>query len=249
MLRDWSALVRSSFQGVTTRAVIRLYALVYLPTTFLVSLFVALTWLGLSMSNGTFRDEDLVIVITYFAALLVLECILLAHVALRGRMMAGLNNQGRGSESSTPTTESQGQLELHPRPDGPVPLPDGGMAERRSGPIPHIKESSTCTGSPDPPRLLPLQKVPALCQPYHPSRRPEINRPTTAAAYTPKPYSPVAETATNLRLPWDLTMSETCVSATCQSPGSAPRPAAFSQAEAHVNSSAERPVSALTVPR
>ena len=48
----------------------------------MVSLFVALAWLGLAMDNRIFRDRNLVIVITDFAALLVLEFILLMHVAV-----------------------------------------------------------------------------------------------------------------------------------------------------------------------
>jgi hypothetical protein len=88
MPRGCWASFKSSYQHATTDSILRRWALVYLPTICVVSVFVALTWLGPATNNLTFRDKDLVAVITYFAALLVLECILLVHVAIRRQRAA-----------------------------------------------------------------------------------------------------------------------------------------------------------------
>jgi hypothetical protein len=88
MPRSCWASFKSSYQHATIDSILRRWALVYLPTICVVSVFVALTWLGLAMNNLTFGDKDLVAVITYFAAQLVLECILLVHIAIRRQRAA-----------------------------------------------------------------------------------------------------------------------------------------------------------------
>jgi len=82
----WSC--KSSNHNPTADLILHCWAFIYLPTICVVSLFVVLSWLGLAMNNGTFYDRDLAIVITSFAALVVLECILLTHVAVRRQRTA-----------------------------------------------------------------------------------------------------------------------------------------------------------------
>jgi hypothetical protein len=71
-----------SYRNPVADSIIRSWDRIYLPAICVVSLFVALAWLGLA------SDRNLVIVITDFAVLLVLEFILLMHVAVRRQKTA-----------------------------------------------------------------------------------------------------------------------------------------------------------------
>ena len=63
----------------------RRWVLVYLPTIFVLSVFVAIIWLGLGMTNGTFGKKDLEVLGPWFFALFVLETLLFAHVVFLRR--------------------------------------------------------------------------------------------------------------------------------------------------------------------
>src|SRR3954447_11143957 len=239
MPRNCWASFKSSYQHVTVDSILRRWALVYIPTICVVSVFVALTWLGLSMNNLTFRDKDLVIVITYFAALLVLECILLAHVVIcrqktttpsqnppcmESALPSLSNNSNDDVESprqSSHTVESLGHVQIWPTVQVHQPSPTKVIKESPQEPESHnqnIKPFATFSHGPNLPQP---QRVLAFCQPYHPSTMPEITGPPTAAGYIPQPLNPpVRETTTHLRSSWDLTMATNHQSLAAQPPAS-----------------------------
>jgi hypothetical protein len=241
MLRDCWASVRSSSQNATAGSILRRCALVYLPTICVVSVFVALTWLGLSMNNGTFRDKDLVVVITYFAALLVLECILLAQVAICRQRTSRPSPKPSCVEGPAQTTSSSINANVgHPQPENSSVVnlahvqtqalrPSVGdvMAERPDEPRSNIETAKPPTTSSQNPSLQ-SHKFPALCQPYHPSTTPETNRPPTAVAYMPQQppnLLPVSPPTPDVRSSWDLSMASDHQSLAVQPLTSAPPPA------------------------
>jgi hypothetical protein len=250
MLRDCWSSVRSSYQNATAALILRRLALVYLPTICVISVFVALTWLGLSMNNQTFRNKNLVVVITYFAALLVLECILLAHVVIRRQRTARLSQKPSYVDSSTqtvstttndnggsplPTVENLDHVSNRPRPQVPQASAAEVMAGRPQEPEPPSENVRPPMMSLHRPSLPPSQRVPALCQPYHPSPIPEITRPTTAAAYISQPSLPAPQIPSALRSSWDLTMaSDNHPRISAQPPTSEPLPTPLLQAQDHI---------------
>jgi hypothetical protein len=258
MPRDCWASLKSSCQHVTADFTLSRWALVYLPTICVVSVFVALTWLGLSMNNLTFRDKDLLVVITYFAALLVLECILLVHVAIRHQRTAMTLQNPPCIESVLPTFSNNSKDDVE------SPRPASHTVENLGQPTPQVHQPSPAKvikGSPQEPEshnhnikpfatsshepsLSQFQRVPALCQPYHPSTMPEITRPPTAAAHMPQsPSLPIPEAATDLRSSWDLTMATNHQSLAAQPPTSSTPPAELLQAETHIQPLTELPSS------
>ena len=88
-------LVKSACTKASSYAALRRCCLTYIPTVFVVSIFVALTWLGLAMEKGTFENHDLVVVIAYFAALCVVECVLLGNLALKQKRSDGGDVEGQ----------------------------------------------------------------------------------------------------------------------------------------------------------
>jgi hypothetical protein len=269
MLRDCWPSVRSSSQNATGGSILRRCALVYLPTICVVSVFVALTWLGLSMNNGTFRDKDLVVVITYFAALLVLECVFLTHVAIRRQRTVRPSPKPPCVEDSAQTAPSftNGNVGHHAQPANPsavnlahvqsqlgpeIPRPSvvGNMMAER----PHEATTSDLeitkppTSSSPNPSLPQSHKFPtALCQPYHPSTTPEVNRPPTAVAYIPPhpPGLPVPpQPMPDIRSSWDLTMANDHQSLAVQPLTTAPPVATLFQPEARPKPPFEPPSAA-----
>lgn len=218
MPRDCWASLKSSCQHATADSTLSRWALVYLPMICVVSVFVALTWLGLSMNNLTFRDKDLLVVITYFAALLVLECILLAHVAMRHQRTATTSQNPPCIESTLPTlsnnskndvenpgpashtVENLGHVQIRPTPQVDQPSPAKVIEGSPQEPESHNHNIKPFAASSHEPSLSQFQKVPALCQPYHPNTMPEITRPPPAAAHIPQsPSLPILEAATDFR--------------------------------------------------
>jgi hypothetical protein len=269
MLKDCWPSLRSSWQNATFDSILRRWALVYLPTVCVVSVFVALTWLGLSMNNSTFRDKDLVVVITYFAALLVLECILLSHVAIRRQrttrlspkllcveastetMSSGANANVARPKPATSTAENLDQAQYQPRPQVLHALPTQVTAERLREPVPHSEQPTPSASSSHPIGPLPSQRVPALCEPVNSSPTHETNRPLTAATYIPEPSLPVLPPTPDHPSSWNPSMANNHQSRLAVSPPSSPPPPrpALLQAEAPMKpSSAAPPAPAPTVP-
>jgi hypothetical protein len=249
---------KSSYQHATADSILRRWTLVYLPTICVVSVFVALTWLGLAMNNLTYRDKDLVVVITYFGALLVLECILLAHVAIRRQRTATpsqnppcvelalptlSNNAKDNVEDPRPaghTVENLGHVQTRPLTQVHQPSPTEVTKESLHEPESHNQNIKPLATSSHGPSLPQFPRVPALCQPYHPNTMTEITRTPTTAAYIPQPRSlPVPETATDLRSSWDLTMATNHQSLAAQSLASCTRPAELFQVEPHIQTLTE----------
>lgn len=268
MPRDCWAPLKSSYQHATADSTLSRWALVYLPTICVVSVFVALTWLGLSMNNLTFRDKDLLVVITYFAALLVLECILLVHVAIRHQRAATTSQNPPCIESALPTfpdnskddiespgpasrtVENLGHVQTQPTPQVHQPSPAKVIKESPQEPESHNHNIKPFATSSHRPSLSQFQKVPALCQPYHPSTMPEITRPPTAAAYIPQsPNLPIPEATTDLRSSWDLTMATNHQSLAAQPPTSSTPPAELFQAETHIQPLTQPPSSGKSTVR
>jgi hypothetical protein len=253
MPRDCWASLKSSCQHATADSTLSCWALVYLPIICVVSVFVALTWLGLSMNNLTFRDRDLLVVITYFAALLVLECILLVHVAIRHQRAATTSQNPPCIESALPTfsnnskdnvespgpashtVENLGHVQTRPTSQVHQPSPARVIKERPQESESHNQNIKPFATSSHGPSLSQFQRVPALCQPYHPNTISEITRPPTAAAYIPQsPSLPIPEAATDLRSSWDLTMAANYQSLAAQPPASSTPPTDLFQAEIHI---------------
>ena len=140
MPRGCWASFKSSYQRATADSILRRWPLVYLPTICVVSVFVALTWLGLAMNNLTFRDKDLLVVITYFAALPVLECIFLAQVALRRQRAATPSQNPPCIELALPTLSNKATDDTEgPRlADHAVENPDHAQTQ----PIPQVYQPS-----------------------------------------------------------------------------------------------------------
>src|SRR2546421_4171406 len=268
MPRDCWAFLKSSCKHATADSTLSRWALVYLPTICVVSVFVALTWLGLSMNNLTFRDKDLLVVITYFAALLVLECILLVHVAIRHQRAAMTsqnppciksalptfsNNSRDDVESPGPashTVDTLGHVQIRPTPQVHQPSPAKVIKGSPQEPESHHHNIKPFATSSHGPSLSQFQRVPALCQPYHPSTMPEITKPRTAAAHIPQsPSLPIPEAATDLRSSWDLTIATNHQSLVAQPPTSSTPPAELFQAETHIEPLTEPPSSGKSAVR
>jgi hypothetical protein len=228
MSRNCWWLCKSSNHNPAADLLIHCWALIYLPTICVVSLFVVIPWLALAMNNGTFYNRDLAIVITSFAALVVLECILLVHVAVHRQRTARKSrkscccvddacmqttstltkNNVAIPQSATFLPEHVGEVQSQFRAQFPQSSTVKAIAESTQGPDLHTQVSSSSTRLWHPPRLLPSQKVPALCQPYHPSTTTsEITRPPTAAAYIPQPTLATPPSTMDLRSSWDLAMA------------------------------------------
>ena len=249
MPRDCWVSFKSSYQHATADSILRRWALVYIPMIFVVSVFVSLTWLGLSMNNLTFRDEDLIVVITYFAALLVLERILLAHVAIRRQRTATPSQNPPCIELALPTLPNNSKDDVEgPRPAGhtvenlahaqtrPIPqvhqpLP-AKVKESLEGAESHNQTIRPLATSPHGSSLPQFQRVPALCQPYHTNAMTDITR-------TQPRSLPVPETATGLRSSWDLTMATNHQSLAAQPQTSSTPPAELFQVETHLQTLTE----------
>ena len=253
MLKGCWPSVRPSYQNASADSILRRWALVYSPTICVVSIFVALTWLGLSINNQTFRGKDLVVVITYFAALLIFECILLVHIAIRHQRATKLSQEPSCAESppqavaavttnygGSPTLamaaiENMEYVQNLPRPSVPRASLAKVVAEHPQKPGSRSDNAMPPTISARRPSPHQPQNFPALCEPYHPNARPEITRPPTAAAYMPQPPSlPVPQSTADLRSSWDLAMASNRQSTAAQAPASTPPPTELDKAEAHV---------------
>lgn len=268
MLRDCWASLKSSCQHATADSTLSRWALVYLPMICVVSVFVALTWLGLSMNNLTFRDKDLLAVITYFAALLVLECILLVHVAIHHQRTATTsqnlpciesalptlsNNSKDDVESPGPashTVENLGHVQIWPTPQVHQPSPAKVIKGSPQEPESHNHNIKPFATSSHGPSLSQFQRVPVLRQPHHPSTMPEITRPPTAAAHIPQSLSlSIPEAVIDLRSSWDLTMATNHQSLVSQPPTSSTPPAELFQGETHIQPLVEPPSSGKSAVR
>lgn len=254
----WSC--KSSNHNPTADLILHCWALIYLPMICVVSLFMVLSWLGLAMNNGTFYDRDLAIVITPFAALVVLECILLVHVAVRCQKTARklrkscccvddacmqttstlTKNNVAIPQSATFPPEHVGEVQSQFRAQFPQSSTVKVIAESTQGPDLHTQTSSSSTHIWHPPTLLPSQKVPAMCQPYHPSTTTsEITRPPMAAAYILQPTLATPPSAMDLRSSWDLAMANNHQRGALEPSASARLPSTPLQVESHTKASAE----------
>jgi hypothetical protein len=239
MPRDcWASLKSSCQHAIPADFTLRRWALVYLPMTCVVSVFVALAWLSPSTSNLTFRDKDVLVAITYFAALLVLECILLVHLAIRHQRTAATSRNPPCIESPGPashTVENLGHVQTLPTPLVHQPSSAKVVKESPQEPESHNQNIKPFATSSHGPSQSQFQRVRALCQPYHRSTTPEITRPPTAAAYIPQsPSLSIPEATTDLRSSWDLTMATNHQSLAAQPLASSTPPADLFQAETHI---------------